>query len=566
MIRNTCPRPTPLFALLLGLIGTGCTGAVGSPSGTGSVGTTPTGTPPAAAAGAGGTAPGPATSEACAQPPARIWKLTPGQLARAAKAVVPALELVTAPLASTLTRNAAFFSNAAHLKDMSTPHVQELMALASAFAAGAGKQAALDAPCMAVDAVDAACLNSYVAGFGERAFRRPLSPDELATFTKYYADEASIDGKIVALSQLARAVFLSPHFLYRAELGAAAETGPVVSMTPYERASALAFFVSDGPPDGELYGAAKAGALESSEQIAAQTRRLLSAPETAAGLLSFMSEQIRLEKAANLQKDAAQFPKWSQQTPADMSAETLTFIQNVLWNDDSSLRTLFTAKYSFVNARLAELYGFPPVAGDALQRVTLPEGRAGLLMQGSLLATLATPSNTHVIHRGRFVRENLLCQPLPPPPINFTPIPPPPDGVNTQRERLAVHSQDQTCAACHALMDPLGFGLEHFDAVGAYRSEEVGKPIDSSGYMQGVTAVSTTFQNALEMTELLGSVPELRDCFAGRAFAYANGRDAADGDTCAMTPLREQFRQGGGDIKELVVKLTTSETFLTRKK
>ena len=181
------------------------------------------------------------------------------------------------------------------------------------------------------------------------------------------------------------------------------------------------------------------------------------------------------------------FPDWNEPLAADLAAEADAFLRQVIWNEDGRLATLLTAPFSMLNARLAGFYGVTEtVPAGGLRKVAFRPGqRAGIFTLGALQATLAKDNDTDAVARGRFLREVLLCQTLPEPPANLNVVPPPPDGQNNMRERLARHSADPTCAACHDLMDPLGLAFEIYDGIGRHRTTDLGKPIDTAGTLTG---------------------------------------------------------------------------------
>ena len=194
------------------------------------------------------------------------------------------------------------------------------------------------------------------------------------------------------------------------------------------------------------------------------------------------------------------FPEWKDTLAAYLSSESDAFLQQVLWGEDAKLSTLLTADFSMLNGPLASYYGVT-AAGPAgtFSKVKHKDGqRTGILTQAGHLSALAKNNDTDPVARGRFVREALLCQPLPPPPGNLAPVPPPPDCKTTGRDRLAEHSKDATCAGCHTLMDPLGLAFETYDGIGRFRTMDVGKTIDASGKLTGADPEGAAFSNALD--------------------------------------------------------------------
>jgi hypothetical protein len=212
---------------------------------------------------------------------------------------------------------------------------------------------------------------------------------------------------------------------------------------------------------------------------------------------------------------------------------------------------------------LAKIYVVPAPAGaaqGAFTRTALA-ARSGLLTLPALMTVHAREDETDPIVRGKFVRERLLCEHLPPPPPNVNAVFPPPDPRLTMRERLAQHVKDPTCSSCHSLMDPIGLGLEHYDGIGRHRSTEAGKPIDAAGEIVGH---GLRFGNALELGAGLAALPAARACFAGQLFGYAVGDDEAGLDECRLGDLAGRLDRAGGNIRELLVAILAGEDFYAR--
>jgi hypothetical protein len=370
-----------------------------------------------------------------------------------------------------------------------------------------------------------------------------------------------------ALRQVIMAVLTAPSMLFRTELGP--ENGPaggVVTLTPFEKASALSFFLTDGPPDDQLLAAARAGGLETRAQIEAQTRRLMAEPGQAAGLTRFTGELFQTSAVLEANKDLMVFPAWQAPLDADLAAEADAFLRQVIWTEDGRLGTLLTAPFSMLNARLASYYGVTAAApATGLAKVAFPAGqRAGIFTLGGLQASLAKDNDTDAVARGRFVREVLLCQTLPDPPTNLVVVPPPPDGQRTMRERLSRHSADPTCAGCHHLMDPLGLAFEIYDGIGRHRTSDLGRPIDAGGRLTEAAPEGAAFTDGVALMKVLATSPDVATCFVKTAFRYSHGREPRAADACAVERLGQRFEASGGRILDLVLALTTDDSFFQR--
>ena len=229
--------------------------------------------------------------------------------------------------------------------------------------------------------------------------------------------------------------------------------------------------------------------------------------------------------------------------------------------------TLLTAPYTMMNADVAAFYGISGgPTGSAFVHVDLdPTQRAGLVTQPSILAVTAHADQTSPVLRGKFVRERLLCEPIAPPPPNVKAVPPVVDSTATTRQRYSEHESNPYCASCHHLMDPIGFGLEHYDPLGLWRSTDQGQPVDASGQITDSKDANGPFDGAVALAQRLSTSEEVRECVVSQWFTYAQARPAASDDTCTMGSLQTAFAAAGYDIKELLVALTQTDAFLYRK-
>jgi hypothetical protein len=244
-----------------------------------------------------------------------------------------------------------------------------------------------------------------------------------------------------------------------------------------------------------------------------------------------------------------------------MQQETARFVAYAVLDDDGTLATLLQASYTFLDATLASYYGIAGVDASepVLVELAPADHRAGLLAQGALLAALGKYTTTAPVQRGKFVREKLLCQPMPPPPDNVDFEPPIDDPNATLREHYAEHSANPECAACHRLLDPIGFGFEEYDGAGRWRAEEHGFPIDASGELVG-TDVDGTFDGVAGLAERLAQSTVVHECYATQMFRYALGRLESNRDGCALADLRAAFVDDG-DIRSLLLAIATAPAF-----
>jgi hypothetical protein len=454
------------------------------------------------------------------------------------------------------------FDNEAQALDVDGMLAEEYLAAAETIAAAADLEALL--PCdAAVDGEDA-CAGQFIDEFGVRAFRRPLDADLRARYVALFADSRDAWGFDRAIELVVVAMLQSPRFLYRVELGLAEDEGEaMVRLDGWELASRLSYLLWGSMPDDELFAAAQGGELDTPEQVRAQAERMLADPRARAMVGEFHAQWLKLPALATISKDEAVYPGFDALRPA-LDEETRAFVEHVIFDDDGDLRTLLTAPYTFVNADLAALYGVSSPGGTSLERVDLPAGqRAGLLTQAGVLAVHAKPDRSSPVLRGRFVRERLLCETMPEPPPDVDTTPPSVDPDASTRERFEQHTTDPSCAGCHVLLDPLGFGFEHYDGIGRWRDQDGASAVDASGSV--VTGEGDVpFDGALELAEWLADSSQVRACVATQWFTWAHGRAPELVDACTTETLVDAFTAADGDIRELLVALTQTEAFYYR--
>jgi hypothetical protein len=407
------------------------------------------------------------------------------------------------------------------------------------------------------------CVSGFVQRFGRRAYRRPLTTDEVSALTTIYTDTTAASDAPTGVRGVVAAMLTSPNFLFRPEFGAAASSLPnAKQVSPFEVASRLATLLWASLPDDVLLDAAQAGQLATREQVATQARRMLDDPRAHAAVGAFYAQWLGLPLLDTATKDQSAYPQFDDTLRAAMAEETKRFVDNVIWNDDAKLSTLFTAPYSMLNAPLAKLYGVSgPTSATTFTRTMLDTTqRMGVLTQASLMTAFASPAGSSPIKRGKLVRVRLLCQDLPDPPANVPPPPPPQAGVST-RERFAMHTNSAACSGCHHLIDGLGFGLEHYDGIGAYRTMDQGVAVDSSGEVNTTTDIDGPYNGGPALAALLARSSEVRDCAPTQWLRYALARRENDDDTCSLVALREAFANSGGNLRELMVALTQTDAF-----
>lgn len=443
------------------------------------------------------------------------------------------------------------------------PQVSALSDAAAAAAPGlAGKLPKL-AGC---STADEACARSSIGWFARRAYRRPLAPAELDDLTAFYRATRQQDGldHAAAMTATVETMLQSPSFLYHWELGptAAHKSGALIALTAHERAARLSYYLWSSLPDEALFAAADANALETPDAVVKQARRMLSDPRARDVVTSFYTQWLTLPLLGDRQKDPKLSGYSADLLPA-MVSETQTFATTVTLDGDGKLATLLTAPYTFTSGALAKLYGVDAGATPNSRIELDPKQRAGILTQASLLAIGSGTLITSPVRRGKLIRENFLCDRIAPPPDDVPPAPT--DPTKPAREQFSQHTSSPTCAACHKVMDPIGWGFEHYDAIGRYRTVDAGKPVDASGKLVSLKdGTDVSFNGALELSSLLAKSDEVRECVTRQWLRFAVARPDGDGDEPAVKQALAAFRSVDFDVKELIVAVTATPSFLSR--
>jgi hypothetical protein len=409
---------------------------------------------------------------------------------------------------------------------------------------------------------EAACMEQVVTSFGRRAWRRPLADDEVARYAAVgTAAAAALGGFDLGMQETVAAMLQSPHFLYQVEVGEPDPDEPTRRrLTQYELASRMSFFLVGSVPDAELLDDAEAGLLGTGDGIRDAATRLLERPHARESLGAFFGEAWRLRNLESLPKDLGTFPQWTPELAAAMQAETLALVEDIAWSRDADFREVFTADYTFANAQLGFHYGLPGAAelGQAHTKVELAglDGRGGVFGHAGFLSLLAHVSSTSPTLRGKFVLENVLCRTVPPPPPGVVTDLPVPEPGMTMRERLEQHMSEPSCAGCHSLIDPIGFGLESYDGIGRFRTEDNGSPIDASAQIDG-----QPFEGAAGLGALVAASDDAPACLARNLFRHATGHIETEGEEVAMVDLEEAFIDSGYRMQALLVELVASPAF-----
>jgi hypothetical protein len=406
-----------------------------------------------------------------------------------------------------------------------------------------------------------ACLRKILADFGKRAWRRPLTEDEVTGLVAVVNNRDGDDPVERGLDAALRAMLLSPHFIFRPEVERSTPSATPEPLNDYEIASRLSYFIWSSMPDDELFAAAEEGKLSDPTEIRAQVARMLADPKAQALVDNFAGQWLYTRALESHQPDLVLFPEFDEKLRDAMRLESELFFKEFL-TKDIPLNDMLTAEFTFVNDRLATYYGVPyPGAGGEFVRIDTPiEHRAGLFTKSGILTVTAYPRRTSPVKRGKWALTQILCD---------APDAPPPgvegladvDPTKSLRERLEAHRVSEPCKSCHASMDQLGFGMEQFDAIGRYRTEDQGFTIDATGKLP----TGETFDGAREMGQVLHEDARFGRCVSTHLLTYALGRGVGESDNPYLDQMAKEFQGGGSRLKDLIAIIATSEPFRTRR-
>jgi hypothetical protein len=400
--------------------------------------------------------------------------------------------------------------------------------------------------------------------FATRAFRRPVRDDEMQQLMAFWK-QADAEGHTFndSLQLTLKIVLTSPQFLFRVEAEPQpGEPNNIHTLNEYELASRLSYFIWSSMPDDELFKLAAAGQLRAN--LPAQVQRMLKDPRSQALVENFAGQWLQLRQMQNVSPDATIFTNFDDSLRDAMTKETEMFFNSII-QEDRSVLDFIDANYTFVNERLAQHYGIPGIKGDDFQRVTFSPGdhRGGLLTQASILTITSYPNRTSPVQRGKWVLENLLDDAPPPPPPNVPALAEDAKAITgTMRQRMEQHRTNPQCAACHARMDPIGFSLENFDAIGAWRTNDVNnQAIDVSGKLPD----GTTFNGPDQLKDI---IMLQKDKFARtlttKMLTFALGRGLEDSDRCVVDGIESALEQNGYKFSVLVNQIVNSDSFQKR--
>ena len=406
------------------------------------------------------------------------------------------------------------------------------------------------------------CVNRILRTLARRAYRRPVTPADITPLTRVF-DKAASRGYAPkeSLQFAIAAMLISPQFLFRIERDPGA--GIVARVSDVELASRLSYFLWSSMPDEELLRLGEANRLHLPAVLGAQVKRMLADPKAGALADNFAGQWLETRSLDAVTRDQMRFPEWNAELRDAMRTETRLFFDAVL-RENRPLSDFLDARYTFLNARLATHYGIPGVEGADFRRVELAtDQRGGVFTQASVLTVSSYPTRTSVVLRGKYLLDNVLNSPPPPPPADVPALDETKLGVAvSHRAQLEQHREDSLCASCHNKMDPLGFALENYDAIGRWRTQDGPFPVDSTGTFPG----GKTFSGPTELKALLRErMPQFTRGLSERMLTYALGRGVEPFDRLVLKDLVRQTAADEYRIQTLVQGIVKSIPFQQRR-
>jgi mono/diheme cytochrome c family protein len=399
--------------------------------------------------------------------------------------------------------------------------------------------------------------------FATRSFRRPVRDDELTRLLKLWTKADSTGRPFEKSIHLAlQAVLVSPHFLFRMELDPQPGENGIHTLNDFELASRLSYFLWNSMPDEQLFALAGKGTLRAS--LDAQIQRMLKDRKSQALIENFAGQWLQLRLVESVTPDSKKYPDFDEGLRAAMMKETQLFLSAII-QEDRSVLDIIDSDFTFVNERLAKHYGIPNIKGQEFKRIKLAPGqRGGLLLHASILTITSYPERTSPVQRGRWVLETFLNSAPPPPPPDVPELPKEENAVKnaTLRQLMEQHRINPNCASCHARMDPIGFALENYDAIGAWRTTDANRqPIDASGELPD----GRKFNGSKELRDILKAQPEqFGRAMAEKLLTYALGRGLERYDRCAVDDIVAATKRSGYRFSELVTQIVKSDPFQKR--
>lgn len=409
----------------------------------------------------------------------------------------------------------------------------------------------------------AACANEFIRNFGARAYRRPLGTDEVTRFTTLFNTAMTKYDFAAGVEWVVNAMLQSPHFLFRYETGKALAGKSYAMVDHYEMASRLSYLLWQSMPDAALFDAAKQGKLGTAAEVLVQAKRMI-ADSKSERSLEFFRQWLDTDQLDRFSRDATVFKNLPANLPSLFESESAAFTRDLMMDGNGTFADLVSAPYTYVNADLAKHYGLSGTFGSEFVR-TNSATASGVLTQAGFLTVHDKPTRTSIVLRGVKVRTDVMCELIPAPPNN---VPLNLDKLSSglsQKERLALHRTDPSCAGCHNMIDPIGVVFEGYDAVGRPRTtEESGKAVDTSSEISDSVDLDGKVSDPLDFGKKLAASNAAQQCYLAQNFRFFYGRDYTNADVCSRGQLAKAWKDSGFNLKQMMLALTQTDAFLYR--
>lgn len=410
---------------------------------------------------------------------------------------------------------------------------------------------------------EAVVAKEIIGNFCKRAWRRPVQPQDVnRLMSLFFEARAQTDNFEASIRHALTAVLVSPHFIYRNDFQVNPnDPNSIHEIDEYALASRLSYFLWSSMPDDELFRLAETGKLR--KNLDAQVVRMMADKKARALTENFAGQWLQLRQLDVIEPDHEKFPAFNRELRQDFREETERFFEHIVQHD-LPVTEFVTANYTFVNERLAKHYGLGGVTGEEFRQVSLVgTPRQGVLTQGSILALTSNPTRTSPVKRGKWVLENILSTPPPPPPPNVPPLEAGEKLTGTLRQRMEKHRENAMCSSCHSRMDPIGFAMEHFDGIGAWREKDGTDPVEASGVLPGGEKIT----DHRDLNQIIATTksPDFLRCLAEKMLTYALGRGLEYYDRPAVERITTELGKGGNRFSLLIHGVVHSVPFQFRR-
>ncbi|HEX4404332.1 MAG TPA: DUF1592 domain-containing protein [Polyangia bacterium] len=422
-------------------------------------------------------------------------------------------------------------------------------------------------------AAQTTCANTIIADLGTKAYRRPLDAMTIAGLSTVYTTIAAKYGFATGVQSVIEAILQSPYFLYHLELEEYAKGAGKVAVTGYSLASRLSYFIWGSIPDATLTAAAANGQLTTAAQALTQAQRMVADQRATPGVRNFYEQWLELldlplSKGENTVTNINYGTLFTPAMQASIKASFDAQIDDAFWGGGDAVKALLTSTNAYVDANTAPLFGLTSTSATVQKTPVNPAQRAGILTHPAIMAIAATDTQSHLIKRGVFFWDKLLCQPLPDPPANVPPFIEPPPGTSLRNQYATFTSNVQTCQPCHAKINPVGDLFESYDTIGRYRTvDDVGQPVITDALIVGASdpKLNVDTKDAVAFSaNLAASDSTVVNCMVTQFYRYAVHRQEGSADVPSITTLQTGFNSSGRSVPSLLSQITQSEIFLNR--